>query len=176
MIPTLEVSDTVLVDGLSYRLHQPNVGDLAVFVPPVPSLGRPFIKRVIGVPGDTIRIHDGVLYRNGVAVPEPYVNEPPNYDLVVEHDTIVVNGQRLSSKDADIPPPRMWQAPDRIPAGFYLMLGDNRNYSDDSHLWGFAQLHGDFVAGPLAKRHVKAAFIGRAVLVLWPPSQIGVLH
>jgi signal peptidase I len=176
MIPTLQVSDTVLVDELSYRLHAPRFGDLAVFIPPVPSYGKPFIKRVVGIPGDTIHIRDGVLYRNGVAVPEPYVNEAPNYDLAVERDTIVVDGEPLSPADADIPPPRMWQAPNRIPAGFYLMLGDNRNYSDDSHLWGFAQLHGDFVAGPLAKRHADARFIGRAVMVMWPPNQIGVLR
>jgi hypothetical protein len=69
----------------------------------------------------------------------------------------------------------MWQAADRIPAGFYLMLGDNRNYSDDSHQWGFAQLHGPFVAGP-ARRHAEAAFIGRAVMVLWPLDRIHVLR
>ncbi len=176
MIPTIAVSDTVLVDELSYRLHPPRFGDIAVFVPPVPSFGTPFIKRVVGVPGDTIRIKDGVLYRNGVAVAEPYVNEPPRYDLSIEHDTIVVNGRALSPASADIPPPRMWQAPNRIPAGFYLVLGDNRNYSYDSHLWGFAQFRGDFVSGALADKHAKAHFIGRAVMVLWPPGHFGVLH
>jgi signal peptidase I len=174
MIPTLQVNDTVLVDELSYRFHRPRFGDLAVFVPPVPS-GIPFIKRVVGIPGDRIWIHDGTLYRNGVAVAESYVNEAPDYDLSVAHDTIVVDGAPLSSATADIPPPAMWQHSNRIPAGFYLVLGDNRNYSDDSHTWGFAQLHGNFVAGPLEHRHVTAQFIGRAVMVVWPIDHMHVL-
>jgi signal peptidase I len=175
MIPTLQVNDTVLVDELSYRLHGPHFGDLAVFVPPVPS-SAPFIKRVIGLPGDAIRIHDGVLYRNGVAISEPYVNEAPSYDLSVEDDTIVVDGEPLSSKNADIPPKAMWRRADRIPEGFYLVLGDNRNYSEDSHTWGFAQFSGTFVSGPLAKRHRSAQLIGRAVMVLWPPDHMRILN
>ncbi len=176
MIPTLQVNDTVLVDDVAYRLHPPRFGDIAVFAPPVPAGGTPFIKRVIGVPGDTIRIANGILYRDGRVVPEPYVNEAPAYDLAVAHDTIEVDGVALDPASADIPPRALWQAQDRIPAGFYLMLGDNRNYSDDSHQWGFAQLRGPFVAGSLAHRHAQAAFIGRAVMVLWPPDRIHVLR
>lgn len=160
MIPTLQVDDTVLVDRMSYRFHGPHFGDLAVFAPPIPS-HLPFIKRVIGLPGDAIRIQDGTLYRDGIAVPEPYVNEPPNYDLSVAGDTIVVDGEPLDAGRADIPPKTMWQRPDRIPEGFYLVLGDNRNYSDDSHTWGFAR---------------RAQFIGRAILVLWPPGHMRILN
>lgn len=176
MIPTLQVRDTILVDEVAYRLHPPRLGDLAVFMPPLSSNGTPFIKRVVGIPGDTIRIANGVLYRDGRTVPEPYVNEAPIYDLAVTHDTIEVDGVALDPASADIPPRSMWRVPDRIPAGFYLMLGDNRNYSDDSHQWGFAQLRGPFAAGPLARRHVQAEFIGRAVMVVWPPDRIRVLH
>jgi signal peptidase I len=175
MIPTLQVNDTVLVDELSYRFHGPRFGDLAVFLPPVSS-SVPFIKRVIGLPGDAIRIHDGVLYRNGVATSEPYVNEPPNYDLSIENDTIVVDGDPLSSRRADIPPKALWQRPNRIPEGFYLVLGDNRNYSEDSHTWGFAQFSGTFVSGPLAKRHHNAQLVGRAIMVLWPPDHMRILN
>jgi len=174
MIPTLQVEDTVLVDVASYRLGTPRDGDVVVFMPPVASHGLPFVKRVVGVPGDRVRISDGVLYRNGAAVPEPYDNEQPQYNLAVERDTILVDGQPLDPRNADVPPRALWQAPDRIPAGFYLVLGDNRNYSDDSHLWGFAQLRGAFVAGPLARR-AEAGFIGRAVMVIWPPSHIRLL-
>lgn len=175
MIPTLRVEDAVLVDVAAYRFRRPQDGDLAVFMPPVPSHGTPFIKRVVGVPGDTIRIANGILYRNGKAVAEPYDNEAPQYDLAVAHDTIVVDGRALDPASADIPPRSMWQAPNRVPAGFYLVLGDNRNYSDDSHLWGFAQFDGPFVAGPLAHRR-RARFIGRAVMIVWPLDHLRFLQ
>lgn len=160
MIPTLHVEDTVLVDVAAYKFHAPHVGDVAVFMPPGPSQGLPFVKRVIGVPGDTVRILNGTLYRDGAPVAEPYVNETPQYDLTVAHDTIFVDGQPLDPASADIPPRRRWQTPNRIPAGFYLVLGDNRNYSDDSHHWGFVP---------------RARFIGRAVMVLWPLDHLRIL-
>lgn len=161
MIPTLNPEDTILVNVAAYRFHPPHDGDVAVFMPPVTSHGVPFVKRVIGVPGDTVRISDGTLYRDGSVVREPYLNEATQYDLALAHHTIVVDGRPLDPRSADIPPARQWQAPNRVPAGFYLVLGDNRNYSDDSHLWGFARLH---------------AFVGRAVMVLWPPSHIRMLN
>ncbi len=173
MIPTLRVEDTLLVDVVAYRFARPRLGELVVFTPPRPS-AQPFIKRVIGVPGDTIRIADGVLYRDGAPVHEPYINEPTAYDLSIAHYDIYVNGNALDPAIADIPPKRMWQAPNRVPAGFYLVLGDNRNYSDDSHLWGFAQFDGSFVAGPLARR-AQARFIGRAIMVIWPPAELRIL-
>jgi signal peptidase I len=176
MLPTLKVGDVVLVDQLAYRLHAPREGDLAVFTPPVASGGDDFIKRVIGVPGDTIRISRGIVYRNGIPLREPYESAPPNYDLSIEHYGIVVDGTALNSMTADIPPKSMWQAPNRIPKGFFFMLGDNRNVSDDSHIWGFAQLHGRFAAGPLARGTAQASFIGRAFMILWPLRRIRILH
>ncbi len=175
MIPTLQEEDAVLVDVAAYRFARPRFDDLVVFMPPIPS-AVPFIKRVIGAPGDTIRITDGVLYRNGAVAREPYVDEPTAYNLSIADYAIFVNGHALDPAIADVPPRSMWQAPNRVPAGFYLVLGDNRNYSDDSHLWGFAQLDGLFAAGTLAHRHVQARFIGRAIMVIWPPTQIRVLR
>ena len=56
------------------------------------------------------------------------------------------------------------------------MLGDNRNYSDDSHVWGFAQTSGSFAAGPLAPRRVRARFAGRAFMIIWPLERLRVLE
>jgi len=144
--------------------------------PPVESGGSEFIKRVIGVPGDTIRISDGIVYRNGVALKEPYDNEYPAYDLEIKNYNIYVNGVPLDPAVADIPPKSLWSAPNRIPDGFYFMLGDNRNYSDDSHVWGFAQLHGRYASGPLAHRDAQASFAGRAFMVFWPLKRLAILH
>jgi signal peptidase I len=174
MVPTLDVGDVVLVDEIAYRLHRPHDGDLAIFTPPVDSAGNDFVKRVIGTPGDSIAISDGTVYRNGAALREPYENEPPNYDLSIRKFGIYVDGKALDPRDANVPPPRMWQAPDRIPSGFYFVLGDNRNYSDDSHVWGFAQTSGVFAAGPLVAKRVRARFIGRAFLILWPLNRLRV--
>jgi signal peptidase I len=176
MVPTLDVRDVVLVDQLTYRFGGPQPEDVAVFSPPVPSDGSAFIKRVIGVPGDTIRISEGIVYRNGSPLVEPYTNEPAKYDLEIKDYRIYVDGRPLDPRAADVPPRALWQAPDRIPNGFYLMLGDNRNYSDDSHVWGFAQAGGTFVAGPLAKSGARAGFAGKAFLLIWPIDRTRILH
>lgn len=176
MVPTLHVRDLLLVDEIAYRLSRPSFGDVAVFSPPVYSGGNDYIKRVIGVPGDRIVISGGVLYRNGTALREPYENQPPSYSLAVRAYGIYVNGSPLDPRNANVPPRAMWQAPDRIPNGFYLVLGDNRNYSDDSHVWGFAQTSGPFAAGPLAGRKTRASFAGRAFAIMWPPNRLRILQ
>ena len=63
----------------------------------------------------------------------------------------------------------MWTAPDRIPPHCYVMFGDNRNDSEDSHVWGFAQDAGRFASG--ARAGEAAGFTGRAFVIFWPPSQ-----
>jgi signal peptidase I len=176
MIPTLTVRDLLLVDEMAYRFDKPHAGDIAVFMPPVRSHGDAFVKRIIGVPGDALRISDGVVYRNGAPLNEPYENQAPKYDLAIKDYGIYVDGQALDPRVADVPPKRFWRAPDRIPAGFYVVLGDNRNYSDDSHVWGFAQNVGPFAAGPLAGTKARAIFIGRAFLILWPLERMRVLR
>ena len=157
MIPTLQIGDVFLIDQLTYRLHPPRDGDIAVFKPPIPGQPDEFIKRVIGAPGDTIRISGGTVFRDGKALLEPYENQPPNYDLTIRNYSIYVNGIPLDPAQADIPPRGKWQAPDRIPRGFFFLLGDNRNYSDDSHVWGFAR---------------QTAFSGRAFMIIWPQLKV----
>lgn len=93
--------------GRRFIFHPPQRGDIIVFrFPDDPS--RDFIKRVIGVPGDTVAVKDGVVYVNGRPMEEPYIMAPPQYTMPAE----------------------------RVPNGEYFVLGDNRNNSSDSHVWG----------------------------------------
>lgn len=106
MQPTLVNGELVIVNKLAFRLGEPERGDIIVFHFPIdPS--QEFIKRVVGLPGDQISIHDGAIYVNGQQLQEPYLSVKPNYwgDWDVAEDTLFV-------------------------------LGDNRNNSLDSHNWG----------------------------------------
>ncbi|MCR4430888.1 MAG: signal peptidase I [Tepidanaerobacteraceae bacterium] len=106
MIHTIEIGDRILVNKFIYRFEPLKRGDIVVFkYPDDPS--QTFVKRLIGVGGDVIEIKNGVLYRNNVAVQEPYLKEP-----------MVGNF-----------------GPYRVPEGYYFMMGDNRNNSKDSRFW-----------------------------------------
>lgn len=103
MHPTLHNGERLLVDKLSYRFRQPQRGEIVVFrYPADPS--EHFIKRVIGVPGDTVEVHDGRLLVNGVAPSELYLSEPT-----------------FGQFNAAV-----------VPVGHYFVMGDNRNNSEDS--------------------------------------------
>ena len=173
MEPTLQIHDVLLVNEFEYRFTKPHEGDIVVFPPPIPS-PNDFIKRTIGLPGDQLRVHQGVVYRNGVAMNEPYVAEHPNYELEVRNYGIYVDGSPLDPATANVPPREKWSAPDRIPDGCYLMFGDNRNNSQDSHVWGFAQPSGTFQGGQ--RKGEKASFTGHAFLLFWPLNRIRILH
>ena len=176
MLPTLQVHDVLLVDKFEYRFHKPNRGDIVVFPPPIPTPDD-FIKRVIGLPGDKLRVSKGVVYINDVALSEPYIAAPPNYDLEVKNYGIYVNdgfgSHPLDAGSANIPPRSQWTSPDTIPPNCYFMMGDNRINSEDSHAWGFAQLGGTFATGPRAGE--KAGFTGRAFLIFFPINQARLL-
>jgi len=162
MEPTLDINDVLLANELQYRVSNPKDGQIAVFAPP-PQLGTTdFIKRVMAAPGDTISIKDGVVMRNGIKLDEPYVarGNRPNYDLEIKDYAIYVDGMPLDPQRSQVPPKSAWQAPNRVPAGYYLMLGDNRNDSDDGHLWGFLR---------------RDQFVGHAFFVFWPPKHVGTL-
>ena len=92
---------------VGYMFHGPNRGDIIVFkFPKDPT--RDFIKRVIGVPGDTVEIKQGKEWVNGKALTENYIAEAPTYTML----------------------------PVTVPPNNYFVLGDNRNHSSDSHEWG----------------------------------------
>jgi signal peptidase I len=172
MEPTLQINDLLLVNEFEYRFHQPKDEDIVVFRPPI-ATPNDFIKRLIGSPGDSLRVHDGTVYRNGKALDEPYIAQKPNYELEVKDYGVYVDGQPLDPQLANIPPRSRWQAPDRIPAGFYFMMGDNRNNSEDSHIWGFTQREGSYAAGP--EKGKPAAFTGHAFVLFWPLNRVRLL-
>jgi signal peptidase I len=89
MIPTLQIHDVLLVNEFEYRFTKPAREDVVVFPPPIPS-PNDFIKRLIGAPGDTLRIHNGIVYRNGAALDEPYIAQKPNYELRTTTSTSTV--------------------------------------------------------------------------------------
>ncbi|PZO53821.1 MAG: signal peptidase I [Phormidesmis priestleyi] len=136
MLPTLEINDRLVIDKVSYRFKTPSRGDIVVFHPPAAAGAQfsheAFIKRVIGLPDEVIEIKDGKVYADGVALTEPYTEAPPDYT---------------------------W-GPKTVPSGSYLMLGDNRNNSDDGHVWGF--LPSDRI-------------IGRATIRFWPLDRLAYL-
>lgn len=176
MVPTLRIGDVLLVNKFEYRFHAPSERDIVVFPPPVPTTDD-FIKRVIGRPGDTLRIQNGVVYLNGKALQEPYIAQPPAYNLQIRNYGVYVdNGAGFTPIDpasGNIPPRADWSAPDRIPKNCYFMMGDNRNDSEDSHIWGFAQTTGTFATGPEAGK--PAHFTGHAFLIFWPLTHARVL-
>jgi signal peptidase I len=173
MEPTLQIHDVLLVNEFEYRLSKPHDGDIVVFTPPIPTTND-FIKRLMGSPGDKLRVHDGIVYRNGVPLAEPYIAQKPNYEMEIKGYQVFVDGEPMDPSQGNIPPRSAWTAPDTIPPNCYFMMGDNRNDSEDSHLWGFAQLHGTFATGPEAGKN--AGFTGHAFLLFWPPNRIGLLH
>ena len=139
MLPTLQPRDRVLVWKLGHRLgREPGRGAIVVFRPPARLTAGGYdgdaalIKRVVGLPGDRIAVADGQLQRNGAAVAEPFIAGPMAYAL----------------------------RPLTVPAGDLLVLGDNRNASLDSHLWG-----------PLPEEKL----IGEAVWRYWPLERFGPL-
>jgi signal peptidase I len=173
MEPTLQIHDVLLVNEFEYRLVKPHDLDIVVFPPPIPTTND-FIKRVIAGPGEKLRVHEGVVYRDDKALVEPYIAQRPQYELEIKNYGVYVDGTPLDPEQANVPPRERWQAPDRIPAGCYFMMGDNRNNSEDSHIWGFAQAGGTFFTGP--EKGKAAGFTGHAFLLFWPFNRIRILH
>ena len=137
MYPTIDISDRVIVNKLAYigKNNYPSHGDVVVFRPPAEMREKDdLIKRVIGLPGDIIEVSDGQLYINGLAQEEPYLYEPMNYQ---------------------------W-GPIEVPAGCFVMMGDNRNRSNDAHLW----------ANPFI---TEDSIVGRATYRYWPLSRFGAI-
>ncbi len=105
MEPNFQEGECIMVNKMAYHSSEPQRGQVIVFAPPFVSQ-YPFIKRIIGLPGDTVEILNGRVYVNGFALEEDeYISERPDYTM----------------------------PPTEIPDNEYFVLGDNRNNSNDSH-------------------------------------------
>lgn len=130
MQPNLETGQFLVVDRTRYLRQEPEYGDLVVFhYPQNPT--DDYVKRVVGLPGDTVVFKDAQLYVNDVAVREPYINEPCH-------------------------PERCEDARWTLGTDEFFVMGDNRNYSQDSRTFG-----------PVPRRLI----IGEAWLRYWPPAE-----
>ena len=111
MASTLNTGDRIIVFKLSYLFEEPERGDIIIFEPPAEmDEGADFIKRIIGLPGETVEVRSGEgVYINGEFLEESYINEIPSYDF----------------------------GPVTVPENSYIVFGDNRNRSADSHYWSY---------------------------------------
>lgn len=129
MEPTLHEGQRLIVSKASYWFGEPQRGDVIVMEPPEGLGAIPYIKRVIGLPGEHVRVQDGRVWVNDIPLIEPYISGPPTY----QEDMVLQEGE-------------------------YLVLGDNRNSSSDSHVWGALD---------------EAKIIGKTVFRYWPLNKWG---
>ncbi|XP_022141359.1 chloroplast processing peptidase-like isoform X1 [Momordica charantia] len=112
MYPTLRVGDRILVEKASYYIRNPAIDDIITFRDPTQQSGRReeniVVKRVVATSGDMVEVCEGCLYVNGIAQKENFLADQPTY----------------TTKST------------QVPEGHVYVLGDNRNNSYDSHIWG----------------------------------------
>ena len=137
MEPQLAIGDRVLVNKLSYRLHDVNRGDIVVFERPPGDAGDPeikdLIKRVVALPGETVEGRGGQIFVDERPLREPYIGQ---------HEVIADFG------------------PTKIPAGRVFVMGDNRDNSKDSRVFG-----------PIKE----SIIVGRAFVRVWPAASFDLL-
>ncbi len=174
---TLRENDRILVNKFIYRFRTPRRGEVVVFRAPreaSPDQSKDFVKRVVGLPGDVVEIKGGKLFLNGQPQVEPYLRDgkPIDYDMkiidgkVYYVSTLASDAWRGSVRQGAMVCNKSlhWfrtAKPGAVPPGKLLVLGDNRNESHDSHVWGFTPM---------------ANLKGKALAVFWPLNRIGSLN
>ncbi|WP_020615312.1 signal peptidase I [Paenibacillus daejeonensis] len=147
MQPSFESGERVIVNKILYDIRTPHRGEVVVFH--VPEENRDFIKRVIGVPGDKVRLEGDSLYINDELVEEPYLTEA------------IAQAQsegRLYNTEDNFPNSRVTS--DTVPENMILAFGDNRGNSRDSRSIGFVSMD---------------EIVGRADVIFWPWNQIKIV-
>lgn len=138
MFATLDDNDYLIADKIDYRLHAPQRGDIVILRPPTDN-SKDFIKRIIALPGERILIREGVVYINGHKLDEPYL---PEAWTIFNNYPDKPNGEL-------------------IPANQYFVMGDNRNRSQDSRVFG-----------PIGRDRID----GRAWFRIWPLNHFGGIY
>ncbi|MEF2244585.1 MULTISPECIES: signal peptidase I [unclassified Paenibacillus] len=147
MQPNFETGERLIVNKLIYNIGKPKYGDVIVFN--VPEQGRKFIKRVIGVPGDTISLKGDDLYINDKLIDEPYIREV----VAAKH----AQGMLYNGSGNQYNYPNSKNGETVVPEGTVFAMGDNRGDSTDSRYLGFIN---------------EKEIIGRAEVIFWPLNQI----
>jgi signal peptidase I len=140
MYATLDDNDYLIANKIDYRLHPPQRGDIIILRPPTDN-SKDFIKRVIALPGERLFIRDGHVYINGHLLDEPYLPEAW---------TTLNNPAPWSVGDGAV-----------IPANEYFVMGDNRNRSQDSRIFG-----------PIGRDRID----GKAWFRIWPLDHFGSIY
>ena len=137
MYPTLHNGDRMVLSKVG------DVHRFDVVILKAPDENVEYIKRVIGMPGDTVEMKNGVLYINGKKVDQPFINTE-----ALAKQTVFIDDFTLESLTGE----------SKVPEGKYFVLGDNRGVSKDSRMIGFID---------------RSAIEGKAVFTIWPFGRIG---
>ncbi|MCS7252993.1 MAG: signal peptidase I [Armatimonadota bacterium] len=163
MSPTLEVNDKILVGKFLYRFREPRRQEVVVFEAPPEALRwsahqnqTTYIKRVIGIPNDLIRIERGQVFINGERLNEPYVHFRSLENFPDDFGDWVIDPKL--SKCIVVRSGKRWV---RVPKDCYFVMGDNRSNSSDSRRWGFVK---------------RERMQGKALFRWWPLWRIGLVR
>lgn len=151
----LPMPDSVRKNDMDAKHQYFNLPGMKFHYPTFFYTWKDFIKRVVAVEGERVEIHDGKVLVNGAERNEPYIKEAPNYSFPDESNPAVF------VRGCDVKWPEGGRGAIQVPKGCVFVLGDNRNNSEDGHVWGFLPL-----------KYVR----GKALVIYWPPRRMGIIR